>query len=132
MPTASGKTLPVLASAMVLEEARKVKKTILCVCPTKALMNEQVATSRLCGLNAEAYNSDLDEKKKKEVVSSLHEGKLNLCTPFHFPSSYRISSSLSSSIVYFAPEALEAPTFMAALTSEQGLRVIYGIWADEV
>ena len=34
--------------------------------------------------------------------------------------------------MYFAPEALDSKVFFEALTSENGLRVIFGIWADEV
>lgn len=89
MPTGGGKSLCYQIPALVREGVAIV------VSPLISLMEDQVAALQLLGIAAAYYNSSLNTKEAKRVLSQLHAGKLDL--------------------LYIAPERLMTSSFLERL-----------------
>jgi ATP-dependent DNA helicase RecQ len=72
MPTGDGKSI--LYQVPALMDTR----LSIVVCPLISLMKDQIDTLKQKGIRAEAYNSSMTEKEKREVINSLQFGLVEL------------------------------------------------------
>jgi hypothetical protein len=89
--TGGGKTLPVLVSAMVVNDVPlpQMKKTILYIAPTKVIINMIVDLALSLRLEVGVIIKETSPNDRTLVKNRLCARQLNLCTALGLASSFR-------------------------------------------